>query len=208
MADVSHERLSALAGHDEPGRVGAAAEVGATPVVTLSERRGLAIALLSAFPEDRGAAEAAVRSALDLALPVPGQATSDDTGQVLWQGPDRWLLTAPVSSDLVAKLEAALAGEPAVAVTDLGHARTVIRAEGPAARRLLAKEAPIDFAPEAFPAGSVAMTRFGHLAVTIHAAGPETLDVLAFRSFGLAFFEELRDRAAEMGYAVGRAVVG
>ncbi|MEX2628752.1 MAG: sarcosine oxidase subunit gamma family protein [Tistlia sp.] len=208
MADTSlagprpAERLSALSGHDAPGRFGAPGE----PAVTLSERRGLALALLSGFPESRAAAAAAVQSVLGLALPEAGHSTAGEGGEVLWQGPERWLLVAPEGADpgagLVARLEAAVAEEPTLAVTDLGHARTVIRLEGPGARALLAKEAPLDLAPEAFPPGAVAMTRFGHLAVTLHCRGPESLEILAFRSFGLALFEELRDRAEELGYAV------
>ncbi|SMF82418.1 N-methylglutamate dehydrogenase subunit D [Tistlia consotensis] len=197
------ERASALEGHDKPGRFGAPGGAG----VVLSERRGLALALLSGFPEDRAAAEAAAQAALGLALPAAGRSTCSQAaggarGQILWQGPERWLLIAPEGSGLIAGLEAAVAGQPALAVTDLGHARTVIRLEGPAARRLLMKESPVDLSPGAFPAGSVAMTRFGHLAVTLHAVAEETIEVLAFRSFGLALFEELCDRATELGYEV------
>lgn len=196
------ERLSALAGHDRNGRFGAPGE---EPGVTLSERRGLALVLLAGFAEERAAAEAAVGGILGLPLPAAGRASSGETGAVLWQGPERWLLIAPEGSDLAVKLEAATAAHPALAVTDVGHGRTVIRIEGPRARALLAKESPVDLSPEAFPVGSVAMTRFGHLAVTLHATGPDSLEVLAFRSFGLALFEELCDRAEELGYAVADA---
>jgi sarcosine oxidase subunit gamma len=199
------QRLSALAGHDAPGRFGAP---GAAPAVTLSERRGLAIVLLSGFPETREAAAGALRSVLGLEPPATGRAASGPQGQALWQGPDRWLLLAPEESGLVEALEAATAGAPALAVTDLGSARTVLRLEGPQARLLLAKESPVDLSPDGFPAGAVAMTRFGHLAVTLHATGPESVEVLAFRSFGLALFEELRDRAEELGYAVAGPVRG
>lgn len=193
------ERLSALAGHYETGRFGAP---GDRPGITLSERRGLELVLLSGFPEDRAAAEAAARGALGLVLPAAGQASSGEADAILWQGPERWLLIATEGAGLAAGLEAAVADRPTLAVTDLGHGRTVIRVEGPRARDLLAKESPIDLSPEAFPAGSVALTRFGQLAVTLHATGPESLEILAFRSFGLALFEELRDRAEELGYAV------
>lgn len=203
MAEI--ERLSALSGHDAPGRFGAP---GAAPGVALSERRGLAIALLSGFPDTREAAAGVLRSVLGLEPPTAGRSASGPEGQALWQGPDRWLLLAPEGSGLIAALEAATAAEPALVVTDLGHARTVLRLEGPQARVLLAKESPVDLSPEVFPAGAVAMTRFGHLAVTLHAIGPESLEVFAFRSFGLALFEELRDRAEELGYAVEAPVRG
>lgn len=199
------ERLSALEGHDAPGRFGAGV---AAPAVVLRERRGLEMALLAGFPDGRAEAEAAAEAALGLALPGTGRAAAGARGDILWQGPERWLLLASEGSGLVAALEAAAAERPALAVTDLGHARTVIRLEGPGARTLLAKETPIDLAPEAFGQGTVAMTRFGQLAVTLHCRAPETLEILAFRSFGLALFEELRDRATELGYAVAEPVTG
>ncbi len=202
MVETSH---SPLAGHAEPGRYGARPD--AAPGVTLAERRGLEIALLAAFPGEAAAAESVVRQVLDLRPPAAGRAESGPQGQCLWQGPERWLLLAPEGTSLAAALESAIAEAP-LTVTDLSHARTILRVEGPQARTLLAKEVPLDLAPGAFPDGSVAMTRFGQLAVTLLADGPETLELLAFRSFGLALFEELADRALELGYAVAPPVEG
>lgn len=198
------ERASALEGHDAPARLPVAGGV----AVTLAERRGLEMALLAGFPGGRAEAEAAAQAALGLALPEAGRASLAERGEILWQGPERWLLVAPEGTGLVAALEAAAAGRPALAVTDLGHARTAIRLEGPGARTLLARETPLDLSEEAFGPGAVALTRFGQLAVTLHCRAPETLEILAFRSFGLALFEELRDRAAELGHAVGEPVRG
>jgi len=200
------ERLSALAEAYRPGLYGTTDPAAATLV--LQERRGLDLALLAGFPEDREALAAAVTSRLGLALPAPGRAAEAKGGTLLWQGPDRWLAVASEGRGLAVALREALAGRPAVAVTDLAHARSVIRLRGSAARPLLAKGCGLDLDPAVFEAGHCAVTRFGHQAVTLHARGAEAIDLYVTRSFALALWEELLDLGGEFGLRVEEAANG
>lgn len=200
------ERLSALATAYRPGLYGTSDPAAAALV--LQERRDLDLALLACFPEDREAAAAAAQAVLGLALPVPGRALEGKGGALLWQGPDRWLAVAPEGRGLTAGLREALAERPAAAVTDLAHARSVIRLRGSAARPLLAKGCGLDLDPAVFEAGHCAVTRFGHQAVTLHARGAEEIDLYVTRSFALALWEELLDLGSEFGLRVEEAAAG
>lgn len=200
------ERLSALAEAYRPGLYGTTDPAAASLV--LRERRGLGPALLACFPEDREAAAAAVQTLLGLALPAPGRALEGEDGALLWQGPDRWLAVATEDRGLPARLREALAERPAVAVTDLAQARSVIRLQGAAARPLLAKGCGLDLDPAVFEAGHCAVTRFGHQAVTLHARGAEDIDLYVTRSFALALWEELLDLGSEFGLRVEEAAAG
>ena len=192
------DRLSALDGHATPGRFGAGDSSG----VTLSERRGLGAALLAAFPEDLSAVMTRTNQALNLELPGPGQSVEAGGVTALNIGPEKWLVTGEDSLDVPGKLTAGFADLPAVAVTDLSHARTVIRVSGPRARDLLAKDTPLDFHSGSFTPGQVKSSRFSHIAVTIHCLAEHTFDLYAFRSFGLALWEDLTDQAGDLGYEV------
>lgn len=196
------ERLSALEGAYHPGLHGTTDPAAAR--LSLSERRGLSVALVSCFPEDREAVAATLRDLVGLELPAPSRAHENEAGALLWQGPDRWLVVVPEDKrpDLVRTLRDSFAERPAVAVADINHARCVIRIAGPEARNLLAKGCGLDLIEESFPAGHCALTRFGHQAVTLHARASEEIDLYVTRSFALALWEELLDLGAEYGLRV------
>lgn len=192
------ERHSALAEHYRTGRFGA----GETPGVTFAERRGLEIVQVAAFPGDLVAVSSGLQAACGLAAPSAEQSAASGGIALLSIGPERWMAVAPEGTGLPAKLAEAFAALPAVAVTDLSHSRTVIRLQGPGVRALLAKDTPLDFDPAAFPAGRASSSRFGHVVVTLHAVEEQVFDLYAFRSFGLALWEELTDQAGDLGYEV------
>ena len=192
------DRLSALQGHITAGRFGA----GDPPGVSLSERSGLGAALLAAFPEDLSAVMTKANQALNLGLPGPGQSVESGGVTALNIGPEKWLVTGAYKQDVPGKLSAAFSEMPAVGVTDLSHARTVIRVSGPRARDLLAKDTPLDFHPGSFKPGQVKSSRFSHIAVTIHCVAEDAFDLYAFRSFGLALWDDLTDQAGDLGYEV------
>ncbi|MDF2094590.1 sarcosine oxidase subunit gamma [Aquibaculum arenosum] len=196
------ERLSALEGAYHPGLHGTTDPAAAR--LSSSERRGLSVALVSCFPEDREAVAATLRELVGLELPAPSRAHENEAGALLWQGPDRWLVVVPEDKrpDLVRTLRDAFADRPAVAVADINHARCVIRIAGTKARDLLAKGCGLDLIEESFPAGHCALTRFGHQAVTLHARAREEIDLYVTRSFALALWEELLDLGAEYGLRV------
>jgi heterotetrameric sarcosine oxidase gamma subunit len=187
-------RQSALGDLLAPRRIGPAA---AQPGVSLSERPVLAIWQISAW----GAADvlplrAALSEQLGLTLPEGPAAASEGDLVLFHVAPRRWwlVLAEDRSSDLAARLAAAVTGR--AALTDLSHARTVLRLSGPASRNVLQKLCRIDLHPRAFPAGCVAQTPLGQVTALIHALddGPG-YDLYLPRSLAYSAVESLIDAA-------------
>jgi len=185
------ERASSLEGHNAPRQFGLIGPGG--PGIRLSERHLASLWLIAAWPErlaETGAAAAAA-AGVD-AAPGPGASTTGPGGALLRIEPLKWLLAG----------EAEIA-RPALDATDgtvldLSHARTVIHVSGTNALDLMARMAPLDLRPAAFPEGSVANTGLHHVGVTI-AAHDGGFDIYVLRSFGLAVWEMLILSAAQFG---------
>lgn len=183
MADT--DRRSALELHYDQGRFGAAGPDEAALV--LSEQRGLAMAQVNGAPTDVGPPA--------LGSVVEGGAT------LLWTGPGQWFaLSASLGPEaLLAKLAERLSSSDAT-ISDLSHARTVLRVSGPAWKDLLAKGCPADI--DAMAPGDCVASLLSHFTVVIHCTGVDSADVYVFRSFGASLWEWLRGGAAEFGYIV------
>jgi len=198
------DRLSPLATRRKAGREGADddAEAG----VILSERPGISIVQVAAFPEDAETVAAAIDKALG--NPPPGEAnraSGDRETAILWIGPERWLVVEAESKRegaLAATLERALAALPTVAVTDLGHGRAVLRLAGARLRELLAMGCALDFHAESFAPGHCAQSRFGHIGVLFHAVTADSFDLYVARGFAQHLWEELCDHARGFGLEI------
>jgi sarcosine oxidase subunit gamma len=195
-------RRSALAGAYRLGDYGAVTPTG--PGIVLNERRGLALIQLAGGAESYGNASARLEERLRLALPRPNRATGDDSLAALWTGPERALLVAAGRSGLASELVEALSGI-GIAVTDLSHARTVLRLRGAHARDLLAKECGVDFHPRAFSSGDCAVTSYGPIGMLVHAVDERAFDLYVYRGFAVSFFEALMTGAREFGCRVAPA---
>ncbi|MEV0698055.1 sarcosine oxidase subunit gamma family protein [Saccharopolyspora sp. NPDC050389] len=120
-----------------------------------------------------GPGAAAVEHALGSALPVePNTWTATREGQIIWLGPDEWLVTSSISrphelEDSLGKVVSAHDG----AAVDVSAQRTTIRLGGALARELLSFGCSIDLRPAAFPGGSCAQTSIGQAGVLILALG-------------------------------------
>jgi sarcosine oxidase subunit gamma len=132
--------------------------------------------------------------------PVLGSATAGDT-TLLWTGPGQWFAVAESASAeaLVGDLKERLSSSDAT-LSDLSHARTVVRIGGSAWRELLAKGCPADI--DAMTPGDCAATLLSHFTVVIHCVADDCADVYVFRSFGASLWEWLRGGAEEFGYSV------
>ena len=119
----------------------------------------------------------AVQQATGLALPlVANTATLGESGQMLWLGPDEWVLKLPPSGAeylhpgpaeaMEATLRSALAGKH-VSLVPVGHAFTTLAVQGTGAAALLARGCPLDFHPRAFAAGAVAQSHVAKAGATI-----------------------------------------
>ena len=201
MPDQS--RRSALAQHYRVGVFGASRPDGSG--LTLAERRTTALLQLDGAADDARLL-AVVKDRFDLEPPAQAnRAVRNEVVSVLWTGPSRWLMVSSTDQpeSLKTELRLALDGTSGK-VTDLSHARAIIRVRGPAARMALAKGCPVDM--DMHKPGSCVSTLLGSLSVLIHALDETCLDVYVARSFGLSLWEWLTDSASEFGYRVAAPI--
>ena len=196
MVDTS--RRSALDGHYETGNFGSEGPEG--PGVSLSERRPSAMAQVNGAPDEARLAELLSTLAPD-AAPKPLSSFQAEGLRMLWTGPGQWFAMSDSMAPavLVSTLEDVLAGTDAT-VTDLSHARTVLRISGPACKDLLTKGCPADV--EAMAPGDCLLSLLSHFNVLVDCVAEDACEVYVFRSFGLSLWEWLTDAAGEFGYCV------
>jgi sarcosine oxidase subunit gamma len=115
-----------------------------------------------------GPAAQRIAQALGGPLPsAPCTARRFDTRDVLWLGPDEWLVIAePDDLDLEAALVTAI-GDDDGAITDVSAQRTVLALSGPGAAELLAHGCAIDLHPQVAPAGTCVQTLIARTGITI-----------------------------------------
>lgn len=192
------ERRSPLAESLKPGLYGAAEPAG--PGIEIRELRPLTLVQVAAFDAERAAA------ALGAALGAPalpgrnGVAIVGDSA-LLWTGPGRWLVIEAESRDLASLLGQHCPGDVA-AITDLSHARTGLRVDGPQVRALLAKLCTLDVDPAGFPPETCAQTQFGQIGVLLYCREEDGFDVYVYRGFAVSAWETIIDAALEFGCRV------
>ena len=139
---------------------GQAVALGEAPLMDMLNLRG--------NPAD-AAFDSAVQSVTGLALPlVANTARMGADRQLLWLGPDEWLLQCPIGQG--AALEVALRqalAEQHFAVVSVGHGNTVLRVQGPGAADLLSRGCPLDLHASVFAAGQVAQSHISRANATI-----------------------------------------
>ena len=195
-------RRSALGGVLQAGDFGTVSPHG--PGIRLSECRGLALIAIAAEAPAYALASSRLAEAFGLALPrEANRAETCGALAALWSGPGRALLAGPEAELSQARVATAL-GDVEAALTDLSHARTVLRLGGNHVRELLAKGCGLDFHPRAFGAGQVALSAYAHIAVLLHARDARpTVDLYAPRSLAQALWAHLLEGALEFGCRVG-----
>jgi sarcosine oxidase subunit gamma len=88
--------------------------------------------------------------------------------EVLWLGPDEWLVLAePGRQRELEDLLRTAIGDSRGAVVDVSAQRTALSLSGPAAREVLARGCAIDLDPRIAPAGTCVQTRLARTGVTI-----------------------------------------
>lgn len=161
------------------GELPAALRPGAA--VSLEERHDLTIRQIAAW---RDADLPSLRQRLGIVLPDG----PDAVGNAFRVGPRRWWLIGDM------KLAAAIAGR--AALTELSHARTVLRLGGPAWRDVLAKLCRIDLHPSVLPPGRVVQTALGQVPALIHAL-EDGCDLYLPRSLAASAAASVIDAAEE-----------
>jgi sarcosine oxidase subunit gamma len=138
-----------------------------------------------------GEAARRVADALGAALPVaPNTVARAGAREVLWLGPDEWLVVAPAGEEAVieAALRAALAGKGAC--VDLSANRTALELAGPAARDVLASCCALDLHPRAFGPGRCAQTLVAAAPAVVQQTGDEPAFRLLVRPSFAAYVAE------------------
>ncbi len=146
----------------------------------------------------------AVPSAIGLALPVQANtATVQGTRQLIWLGPDEWMLKdagslavagAGTASPLAVALRAALSQHPGLhhSVVEVGSGYTTLSLQGPGVAELLARGCPLDLHPRAFGAGAIAQSHVARAPVLIRCLRESSeFEVTVRRSFAAYLFRWL-----------------
>lgn len=194
MAEMEKAR-SALA---EIRRAGNFGIVASTPFA-VSERWPLAMVQIAAVP-NVPLPRSEIESHLGLPLPPPHTASGDGRRAALWTGPERWLVAGERAANAGLAEELARRAGGAAAVTDLGHARSVIRLAGSPAPTVLAKGCALDLGPASMRPGRVAATALARLPIFLHAVEDRpAFDIYVYRSYAQSLWDWLLQSAAEFG---------
>nr|WP_246174235.1 sarcosine oxidase subunit gamma family protein [Paraburkholderia hayleyella] len=110
--------------------------------------------------------------------------TSGAQAEVLWLGPDEWLVRShePQHATLEAALREALAGQFA-AVVDVGSGHTVLEASGQRVREVLARGCPLDLHPRVLAPGQCAQSHYFKAAIVLVPLLGERYELIVRRSF-------------------------
>jgi sarcosine oxidase subunit gamma len=142
-------------------------------------------------------ADAAART-LGAALPTtPNTWTRTGDGQLIWLGPDEWLVTSAAQPH---EWEHTLIGAVSPyggAAVDVSAQRTSLRLRGGRARELLSFGCSLDLRPLAFPAGSAAQTTVGLAGVLLLALAEDDYRLFVRPSFAGHLADWLLDAAQE-----------
>ncbi|OPG06485.1 sarcosine oxidase subunit gamma [Microbispora sp. GKU 823] len=139
-----------------------------------------------------------IGTAIGVPLPVePGTTAGGGDLEVLWLGPDEWLVVGPdgAARDLVERIEEAAGGEH-VSVVDVSAQRTTLVVGGERARDVLAHGCALDLHPRAFGPGRCAQTMLARAAVVL-VAGEDGFRLLVRSSFAAYVAEWLLDASVE-----------
>ena len=149
----------------------------------------------------------AVERVTGLGLPLHANtATLGAAGQLLWLGPDEWVLKLPPGGSqyqssgpleaVESALRIALAGQH-VSLVPVGHGFTTLTVQGAGAAALLARGCPLDFHARAFAAGTVAQSHVAKAGATILCLAPGShFELTVRRSFADYLFRWLCEAGA------------
>ena len=116
-------------------------------------------------------------------FPKAGEAKVEGRKGLCWMSPDEVLilLEHDHTAEARAQIAAALDGVHHLA-TDVSDARAMFTLEGPFVREVLAKLAPVDLHPDAFPPGRFRRSRLGQVAAAFWLTEDTKARIICFRS--------------------------
>ncbi len=145
----------------------------------------------------------AVKAGVGVDVPGPLRAAFDGDRGAVWMSPDELLLFTAYDQAgvLAAALGAALAGKHHMAI-DVSDARAMITLAGSGVAEVLAKGAPVDLSPAAFPVGAARRSHIGGVAVGFWRKDGDVWEVVCFHSFARHLFDWLVESSVD-GSEVG-----
>ena len=140
----------------------------------------------------------AIEQILGHPLPAPCTFTRSEQADVLWLGPDEFLILAPTDarSELPQQLRAAI-GDEFASVIDVSAQRTTLRLSGPLARDILARGCAIDLDPRTSPTGTCVQTLLAQTGVILLVDNPTSISLLVRPSFAPYLTAWLSDACTE-----------
>ncbi len=159
----------------------------------LTERKAPTAIQVLSYNGKHDAAAAAIGKAIGIECStLPGHCSADETTQVIWNGPNSWMIVCDdneagrAPGELLATLQQAVGDNGAV--VDQSHGRCVLRLSGSRARQVMAKNTAIDLHPRAFGPGDCAMTSVAHMnASIVQVDDAPTYDLFVIRSLARSF---------------------
>ena len=164
----------------------------------LQVEEDLFLTQLSVRLDPASTAAAAVELVLGCSLPTPCTFTRSEQADVLWLGPDEFLILAPTDTrdELQQRLRAAI-GDEFASVIDVSAQRTTLRMCGPLTREVLAHGCAIDLDPRTSPAGTCVQTLLAQTGVTLLVHTPTSISLLVRPSFAPYLTAWLTDACTE-----------
>jgi len=134
---------------------------------------------------------------LELTLQNSKVSTNKDT-RILWNAPNTWLVVSK-KKDIV-KIVKEKCNNENFAITDISHARAIIKITGPQAKEVLKKGCPINF--NEFKKNNCASSVFHGISIVVDCLDVEiqTFNIIVLRSFGESLYHHITDASLEFGY--------
>lgn len=167
--------------------------------VTLTERPGLEMVQISAWPKTSDEVSRILTQVLGVQFPMqPNIVAQSDLTQILSLGPHQWLVKRPIDSQAKLALEF-LARLPSdiASIVEIGAGRCALRLSGDHSRDVLAKLLPIDLTRSHFPVGCCAQSAIAQIAVLVLAVDDDSFEIIVNRSFARHLSEVLEDATLE-----------
>lgn len=201
---VSLAPLSPLAAVAVPGRYGNA--TGATPPVSLKERRGLKLCVIAALTGEGPVVEKTSRKITGVELPRGPKRVVAKGLALIGTAAGQWLAVAEDDSSrqMLDALAKQLGGH--AAITEQSDSKVVIRISGTRAREALAKGCSLDLHPRVFKPGDAATTTVALIDCQLwQVDDAPSYDLAVPSSFAESFWSWLTASAEEFGYSVEAA---
>ena len=180
------DRVSALAGHNQPGHRGDPGKTG----IILHESQDLMLHQVAAWKDSIDEVSKMLAKLIGAkSVAGPGSGVTGNKGSMLRIEPMKWWLVGVVAPAFDAEQAATL---------DLSHSRTRLCITGDDAAEFINRHFPLDLREASFPIGSVASSATHHVGVTLwHSA--DGYELFIPRGFSLSLWEGLVESAEQFG---------